>query len=53
MIKHIYNQMLSDMERNVRKINWVVLDTNLLSELGFYQVWLQQYVGDHDVFSFI
>ena len=30
MIKHIYNQLLSDMEHNVRKINW--------AELGFYEV---------------
>ena len=46
--------MLSDMERNVRKINWAVLVKNLLAELGFYEVWLQQNVGDHEFFfSFI
>ena len=50
MIKYIYNQMLSDMERNVRKINWAVLVKNLLAEFGFYEVWLQQNVGDHEIF---
>ena len=47
---YIYNQMLSDMERNVRKINWAILVKNLLAELGFYEVWLQQNVGDQDFF---
>ena len=49
---YIYNQMLSDMKRNGRKINWAVLVKNLLAELGFYEVWLQQNVGDHDFFFF-
>ena len=44
--------MLSDMERNVRKINWAVLVKHLLAELGFYKVWLQQNVGDHAFFFF-
>ena len=48
---YIYNQMLSDMERNVRKINWAVLVKQLLAELGFYAVWLQQNVGNHEIFS--
>ena len=50
MIKYIHNQMLSDMERNVSKIKWAVLVKNLLVELDFYEVWLQQNVGDHEMF---
>ena len=42
--------MLSDIERNVRKNNWAVLVKNLLAELGFYEVWRQQNVCDHECF---
>ena len=50
MIKHIYNQILSDLEHNVRKLIWAVLVKILLVELCFYEVWLQQNIGDHKVF---
>ena len=42
--------MLADIEENDRKINWALLVKRLLSNLGFYEVWLQQNVGDVKVF---
>ena len=50
MIKHVYNQMLLDLELDNRRVNWASLVKKLLSELGFYEVWLQQNVGDHQMF---
>ena len=49
-IKCIYQTMLTDIERNDRNQNWALLVKKLLSNLGFYQVWLQQNVGDIDIF---
>ena len=45
-ISYIYNTMLADIEENDREINWALLVKRLLSNLGFYEVWLQQNVGD-------
>ena len=42
--------MLADIEENDREINWALLVKRLLSNLGFYEVWLQQNVGDVKVF---
>ena len=42
--------MLADIEENDRQINWALLVKRLLSNLGFYEVWLQQNVGDVKVF---
>ena len=42
--------MLADIEENDRKINWALLVKRLFSNLGFYEVWLQQNVGDVKVF---
>ena len=49
-ITYIYNTMLADIEEKNRKINWALLVKRLLSNLGFYEVWLQQNVGDVKVF---
>ena len=49
-IKHVYNFMLQDVEAHPNKVNWAVLVRNLLSELGFYEVWVQQGVGNYNVF---
>lgn len=49
-IKCIYNLMLDDSERYPNKVNWVVLIKNMLSELGFHEVWLQQGVGNYNIF---
>ena len=44
--------MLTDIEIHVndRQTNWALLVKKLLSNLGFYEVWLQQNVGDVDIF---
>ena len=42
--------MLSDIDINDRKTNWALLVKKSLSNLGFYEVWLQQNVGDVDIF---
>ena len=44
--------MLTDIEIHVndRKTNWALLVKKLLSNLGFYEVWLQQNVGDVYIF---
>ena len=49
-IKCIYQTMLTDIERNDQNQNWALLVKKLLSNLGFYRVWLQQNVGDIDIF---
>ena len=49
-IKCIYQAMLTDIDINDRKTNWALLVNKLLSNLGFYEVWLQQNVGDVDIF---
>ena len=36
--------------RNDRNQNWALLVKKLLSNLGIYRVWLQQNVGDIDIF---
>ena len=41
--------MLADIDNNKRKTNWALLVKKLLA-LGFYEVWLQQNVGDDDIF---
>ena len=49
-IKCVYNMMLNDAEDHPTKINWAILVRNLLSELGFYEVSVQQGVGNYNLF---
>ena len=42
--------MLNDVEDHPTKINWAILVRNLLSELGVYEVWAQQGVGNYNLF---
>ena len=49
-IWHIYNILLSDINRSPNKLNWVSLVRDLLSHLGFQYVWLQQGVGNVNAF---
>ena len=42
--------MLNDAEDHSTKINWAILVRNLLSELGFYEEWVQQGVGNYNLF---
>lgn len=45
-IKCIYNMMLQDLEGTPTTRNWASLVKCMLTELGFYHVWLSQGVGD-------
>ena len=45
-----YNTMLANIEENDRKIYWALLDKILLSNVGFYEIWLQQNAGDAKLF---
>ena len=49
-IRLIYNLMLQDIELEPNKINWASLVRHLLMSLGFYNVWLNQGVGNKNVF---
>ena len=49
-VNAIYKMMLRDLEINDRKINWAILVRNLLSNLGFFEVWLNQGVWDVKLF---
>ena len=48
-IKIIYNLMLRDINQLSNKINWATLLRDLLS-MGFYNVWLNQGVGNYNEF---
>ena len=49
-VKVVYKMMLRDIEINGRKINWAILVRNLLGNLGFFEVWLNQGVGNVNQF---
>ena len=49
-IKHVYNFMVQDIKAHPNKVNWAVLVRNLLSEIRFYEDWVQQGVGNYNVF---
>ena len=46
----MYKVLDTDANINPNKVSWVTLLKNLLSTLGFYEVWLAQSVGNVDVF---
>ena len=45
-IKIIYKEMLNDFDIVPNTVNWVSLVRHLLLSLGFYEVWMQQGVGN-------
>ena len=49
-IKYAYQLMLNDLEINQNTTNWASKLKDLLSTLGFYEVWLNQGVGNKKVF---
>lgn len=49
-IKFAYKMMLADMENKPNIVNWASNVKNLLSNLGFYEVWLNQNVGNKNAF---
>ena len=52
-IKCIYNMMLTDIELRPNKQNWASMVKNLLSRLGFLEVWNAQGVGNINNFLYI
>ena len=48
--KLVYNILLTDADLLPNKISWATLVRNLLSTLGFHDVWLAQSVGNVNVF---
>jgi hypothetical protein len=46
----IYNMLKHDMVTAPNKVNWCSLVKDLLSSLGFYDVWLQQHTGNNKLF---
>ena len=49
-IKFAYQLMLSDLHRKPNSVNWASTVKELLSSMGFYEVWLAQGVGNKNVF---
>ena len=49
-IRKIYDILLTDLTLRPNKVNWVFLVRDLLSQLGFHYVWLQQGVGNEHAF---
>lgn len=45
-IRIVYDMMVNDIEIFPNKVNWASLVRHLLLSLGFYEVWLNQGVGD-------
>ena len=50
LVKCIYNLMLNDIEQHPTHQNWASSVRNLLSRLGFFDVWIAQTVGNIDAF---
>ncbi|KAL4240483.1 hypothetical protein ACF0H5_001275 [Mactra antiquata] len=48
--KIVYLCLKSDSEKYPNKVNWCTLLKQLLSTLGFYEVWLFQDIGHTDIF---
>jgi len=49
-IKQVYELLRSDIETQRNCINWCSLDRDLISTLGFYEIWLYQDVGNVKLF---
>ena len=49
-IKLVFNLMLQDLEVLPNKVNWASLLHHLLMSLGFNEVWINQGVGNMNMF---
>lgn len=49
-IKIVYKLMVNDMDLVPNKVNWASLVRHLLMSLGFYEIWLEQGVGNYNIF---
>ena len=50
LIRHIYKMMLNDIIAHPLKQNWASRVKNLLSKMGFLEVWEAQGVGNNELF---
>ena len=51
-IKYAYNLMLTSVENKPDCVNWASMLRDLLSNLGFYEVWLNQGIKNKNMFEF-
>ena len=51
-IKQVYNMMLNDMESQPLKQNWASCVKDLLSRLGFMEVWEMQVIGNRVFYEY-
>ena len=49
-IRYAYELLLSDLHRKTNTVNWASEVKDLLSSLGFYEIWLTQGVGNKNMF---
>ena len=49
-IKYAYQMMLNDIENKPNCINWASKLRDLLSNMGFHGAWLNQGVGNKNIF---
>ena len=52
-VKMIYNIMYQKSIVNMNTVNWLTNVRNLLNTAGFGEVWLNQHVGNPDLFTII
>ena len=49
-INYVYKMMLADMENKLDCVNWASKLRDVLANLGFYGVWVNQGVGNKNIF---
>ena len=49
-VKIMYDKLCSELERSPNTKSWVSLIRNMLQNSGFHEVWINQGVGDIDIF---
>ena len=49
-IRYVYDFMLSELERKPNTVNWASNVKDLLSSMGYYEVWIAQGVGNKNAF---
>ena len=49
-IKHVYNLLRADVQANPNQVNWTSLVRDLLCNLGMQYAWLEQSVGNVNIF---
>ena len=48
--RYVYDFMLSELERKPNTVNWASNVKDLLSSMGYYEVWIAQGVGNKNAF---